>query len=362
MPFYALSHLSDANLKRDTHASMTREIVAAAVAIAHIAEFDARRLYVAAGYPSMHAYSVAEFGLTEDAAFTRITVARTARQFPELFDLLKNGRLNLTAVRTLAPHFTASNVGELCAAALGKSGSELDRMLAQRFTRAGSPELPFGATMSTAQEDIPQAVESTALQSPQLVPERVELPPPKPAPGLVIDKVMLRVAIERSTYEDLRYAQALLSHSIPSGDVAKVLGRALKELIFRLEKRKFGATTRKARAASARASRGRSIPARVRREVWHRDRGECTFTGEGGQRCGSRRFLEFDHVEPHARGGRATPENLRLRCRAHNQYEADRTFGAGFMKRKRDRVRPESPPVKPAAAPASPASPAAAAS
>jgi hypothetical protein len=30
---------------------------------------------------------------------------------------------------------------------------------------------------------------------------------------------------------------------------------------------------------------------------------------------------------------------MRLRCRAHNQYEAERTFGAGFMNRKRHEAR-----------------------
>lgn len=54
-----------------------------------------------------------------------------------------------------------------------------------------------------------------------------------------------------------------------------------------------------------------------------------------GHRCDARRFLEFDHVEPVARGGRATVEGLRLRCRAHNQYEAERLFGAGFMSERR---------------------------
>jgi membrane protein involved in colicin uptake len=35
------------------------------------------------------------------------------------------------------------------------------------------------------------------------------------------------------------------------------------------------------------------------------------------------------------RGGEATVSNIRLLCRAHNQYEAERTFGAGFMSDKR---------------------------
>jgi hypothetical protein len=50
-------------------------------------------------------------------------------------------------------------------------------------------------------------------------------------------------------------------------------------------------------------------------------------------------MLDFDHREPVARGGEATAENLRLVCRAHNQYAAECSFGAGFMERKRDAVR-----------------------
>jgi hypothetical protein len=40
-----------------------------------------------------------------------------------------------------------------------------------------------------------------------------------------------------------------------------------------------------------------------------------------------------------ARGGQATVDNLRLRCRSHNQYDAECTFGAGFMERKREEAR-----------------------
>jgi hypothetical protein len=69
--------------------------------------------------------------------------------------------------------------------------------------------------------------------------------------------------------------------------------------------------------------------------VWERDEGRCTFVGAGGHRCAARRFLEYDHIAPVARGGKTIADNLRLRCRAHNQYEAERTFGAGHMTQKR---------------------------
>ena len=39
------------------------------------------------------------------------------------------------------------------------------------------------------------------------------------------------------------------------------------------------------------------------------------------------------------RGGEATVEGIRLRCRAHNRYEAECAFGVGFMEHKREAAR-----------------------
>jgi 5-methylcytosine-specific restriction endonuclease McrA len=77
----------------------------------------------------------------------------------------------------------------------------------------------------------------------------------------------------------------------------------------------------------------------VKRAVRERDGDQCAFVGESGQRCSSRTRLEFDHVEPVSCGGAATVENLRLLCRAHNQYAAEREFGAEFMEQKRAAAR-----------------------
>jgi hypothetical protein len=106
-----------------------------------------------------------------------------------------------------------------------------------------------------------------------------------------------------------------------------------------LEKRKFAATSKPRQAGPRRSQKPRHIPAHVKRAVQERDQGQCTFVSESGHRCSARRFLEFDHIEPVARGGQATLDNLRLRCRAHNQYEAECAFGTEFMKHKREVAR-----------------------
>ncbi len=67
--------------------------------------------------------------------------------------------------------------------------------------------------------------------------------------------------------------------------------------------------------------RSRAIPVAVRRQVWERDRGCCSYVDRGsGRRCGSRHLLEIDHVVPYALGGSAEPDNLRLLCAAHHRY------------------------------------------
>ena len=70
-----------------------------------------------------------------------------------------------------------------------------------------------------------------------------------------------------------------------------------------------------------RARRSRHIPAPVRREVWRRDGGCCSYVDpHSGRRCGSRFLLELDHIVPFALGGDAQPSNLRLHCSAHHRF------------------------------------------
>jgi 5-methylcytosine-specific restriction endonuclease McrA len=89
------------------------------------------------------------------------------------------------------------------------------------------------------------------------------------------------------------------------------------------------------------ASRGKSsrvIPAAVRREVWRRDSGRCCYVDVGGRRCRETNNIEFHHKTPFALGGLPTTENIELRCRAHNQFQADLDFGRSFMNAKRSKI------------------------
>jgi hypothetical protein len=164
--------------------------------------------------------------------------------------------------------------------------------------------------------------------------------PPRLKP-LSPERFALQFTIGQATHDKLRHAQELLSHALPSGDIAQVFDRALDVLVKDLEKRKFAATEKPRPTARRSSINPRYIPAHVKRAVRKRDQGQCTFVAENGQRCASRKFLQYDHIEPVARGGQATVDNIRLRCSAHNQLEAEWVFGAGFMQDRRGAQRRE---------------------
>jgi hypothetical protein len=303
-----------------------------ATLLAHIAEVDARRLYLPAAHPSMYSYCVHELRLAEEAAFKRIHAARTARKFPAIFAAVAEGRLHLSAVVLLAPYLTPENADELLTAAAHQSKTGIEQLLAQRFPR---PDVPaqVQALSPAPTLDAGQLSPGTVDQH---APGRVEAPAPRPqVAALAPQRFTLQLTIGQSTYEKLQYAQALLGHQLAPGDLPAVLDRALDALIGQLERRKFAATP-KPRPHPRRATPGkRHIPADVRRAVWQRDGGQCTFVSESGRRCPARSRLEFDHLDPVARGGQATVARVQLRCRAHNQYAAECTFGTAFMSHKR---------------------------
>ena len=321
-----------------------------AEALADLGEIEARGLYRAQGYPSMYAFCVGRCHMTEQAALKRISAARTAREFPSIFEALAEGRLHLTAVVTLASKLTAENAAELLQSAAHKTTFEIQRLLAERFPR---PDLPTIVTsLATPLELSPVNLEAHDSGEPQdgpseLSSRRVEehqaisgaTPPPRPrVTPLSAERVALQVTISRHTHDKITRAKDLLGHVIPSGSLEQVLDQALDALIEKLEKRKYGATD-KPREASQESENPRYIPARVRRAVRERDQDRCTFVALNGRRCEARRFLEFDHVLEFARGGKSTTENLRLRCRAHNQFTAEQTYGAQFMEAKRELKR-----------------------
>jgi hypothetical protein len=146
---------------------------------------------------------------------------------------------------------------------------------------------------------------------------------------LAPDRYKVTFTADTETTELLELAKDMLSHAVPNGETAEVVKRALKNLVDDLARKRFARTHR---PRTSKGPRDRSdIPAKVKREVWVRDRGRCAFVGTNGRRCGSRWHLQFHHVHERSQGGKGTAENIQLRCAAHNRYESQ--FENGVPKR-----------------------------
>jgi 5-methylcytosine-specific restriction endonuclease McrA len=191
----------------------------------------------------------------------------------------------------------------------------------------------------------------------------------------------LRVTLDAEAKRDLETLACLLGHKIPRRDVAAVLKEALRCAVEEHSRRRGKGLRKTARAvAQGRDRRGeapaaappsdaplsdapssdaarekaardplprrnsprtpakRRIPASVKREVWERDGGRCTYVAEDGTRCESRWQLELDHLDPYAEG-QPTAKDLCLSCRPHNFRNAEAVYGRehmeNFLKRRR---------------------------
>jgi len=349
------SHLSNASLMQEFATRLARDRAVTAEFIGCLAEVDRRKLCRPAGYRSTYAWCVGHFHLSEGAAYKRIRAARLIRKFPAVYEALAEGHVHLSGLVLLVQHLKDDNVDELLAAVTHKSRAQIEKLLAKRFPKADVPTVvvELSAPVATTPELSPGTVSdnSLALGSAEASTERPAHAAVVPAPPAVPEVIRARVAplsakryaiqftMDEATHDLLRKAQDLLGHQVAPGDIAEVFGRALKAYVAQLERTKFSATDRPQARCRPTASGSRHVPARVKRAVHDRDGGQCTFVSESGHRCESRSDLEFDHVKEFARGGEATVDNIRLRCRDHNQFTAEQTFGAGFMEEKRDMRR-----------------------
>lgn len=364
-----VSSLSDRQLLTETQRVADTERQTTAALVALLAEVDARRLYLGEGYNSLFTFCTRALHLSEQAAYSRITAARTARRFPNILSRLGEGAISLTTVGLLAPHLTDDNHEAILDAARHQSKRDVERLIAAMQPQPDIPSSiralpapPVAARPSSSLDRSGWANATAALErqnaSTELPMEsapHVSAPvtPIEPAPSSLASasprrsivapiapkRYLIRITVGEATYRKLERARDLLRHRIPDGDPAAIVDRALTVLIEQAERTKFAATPRPAppappRPTRARAnsraresqSRSRRIPSAIRRAVWSRDEGRCAFIGTDG-RCGETGFLEFHHVIPFAVGGPSGADNLQLRCRAHNAHEAVRHFG-----------------------------------
>ena len=344
-----LKLLSNEFLLNQTRALAAEERKLTTRMLWHLREIEERRLFAERGYPSLFEMCVRELGYSEATAQRRIAAMRLIREIPELQTKLESGELKMGQVsqvqgflraerREQGRSYSLQEKKDLIARIEGKSTRETERELTsispqsagvkekERAISATETEIRFIADealldkLKRLQELGSHRFEARSkyadlfhwladLGLAKLEPKSVELETaaPHPAEESLLSTLKPSVSVHDSSTN-------AIEHSVQDTSTTAM------ELIEPMSTEK-----------PQKRSLSRYIPAAIKRRVWTRDGGCCTFVDpKSGRRCGSRTLIQIDHIHPFALGGRSDDAaNLRLLCFQHNQLEAERWFQAG---------------------------------
>jgi 5-methylcytosine-specific restriction endonuclease McrA len=266
----SLSHLTDSALHQDfiKLAQSEREILSQV--LLHIREVDRRKLFAALGFASLFDYLTRGLKYSEGSA-QRTSAARLSSTVPMVIELIETGDLTLAQTS-----------------------------LIQTQAKAESPQMKEKMIAEIKGKNIRESEKIIQSQT------QTEKLPTKRKIQLEVDQELLDLL------EELQHLKATQCDKI------SLLKDACRQEIERLKKMKFKTLEKPTAAGSKKITSGkpqksnRHIPAEVKRKVAERDQHRCV-------KCGSQRFLQYDHRQPWALGGDHSVENIRLLCFHCNQ-------------------------------------------
>jgi hypothetical protein len=277
-----------------------------------------------------------ELGLSKAASFFRKTAAELIQRFPEIVAPLRDGRLCLITMASLAKVLSPENRAEVLPRFFHRSGLEAKAIAAELYP-AVAPPIRTVVTITPASSAVasssgePLCLGGTTAgpgPAPRLPARRVEVEPLTPT------RTCLHLTVSPAFLEKLEAARLALSHSMPGAPAEDVLSAGLDLLLERDAKRKGLVEKPRPAPSDGDALPGAvHIPAAVRREVWRRDGGRCQWPTHTGGICGSRLRLQLDHLVPRAQGCTPIPTNLRVLCAHHNLLAARQRMGDQLMDR-----------------------------
>jgi hypothetical protein len=346
--------LSDPELLRRLSLLLSQSRRVEAELVAHIGEVDRRELFLSQACSSMYAYCVEVLHLSEAEAYLRIAVARAARRFPVILQMLGEERLHLSGIALLSSHLTEDNYARVLAKAAYRTKRQIEELVAELAPKPDAPTTirklpgppsPQPGSLRPDRVEIPAfsmllAEAEGSSDSPTPSPIRSAAPKPEP---LSPERFKITFTASGELKHKLERLQALTQE-----DLVGAIEAAVTERLERLEAKRYGETKkpRKNLDETDTSAKSRYVPVAVRRRVSERDGKQCTFMDEKGRRCSERKELEFHHEYPYGLGGDHDPAHMRLLCRRHNLYLAERDYGKSVMdkyRKKEGRVSETAP-------------------
>jgi hypothetical protein len=293
-----LRALTDTQLHQSTVYTADNERAATLLLLKHLSEIERRHLYSKLNCSSLHDYCVKQLKMSDPQAARRVGASRLLNELPVIEEKLLDGSMSLTSVSQAATFFnnearSGNKFGsneklEVLTELESKSTRDVGQILISKST---NPDIHLMETLKPKTEALTE----------------------------------LKIYLDADTVKELERLKEIWSHAMPNASYADLIKRMATECIQKFD------PVKKAERSVLRKPKGDSQSA-VRHQVRLRDQDRCTFVDpRTGECCDSKRFVEEDHIIPKAMGGRYTVENLRLRCRGHNQRHAIDSYGLKKM-------------------------------
>jgi hypothetical protein len=308
-----------------------RERGATADFLVALAEFDRQRLWVQLGHACLFDFLHRELGLSRGAAHYRKVAAHLVQRYPEMVEPLRDGKLCMTVVLEVARVITPENSAVVLPQFFHRSKQEAKAIAVEICPATVIPRREVVTEVSRPAKVQPVERVETHLFQGAAPSAPMKLEPLTPSLH------RLHMTVSKQFIDKLEAARKGQGHAQPGASAEKVIEAALDLLLAHQAKRR--GEVKKPQQSPRPAKNPGHIPAAVRRAVWTRDDGKCTWPIDSGGTCGSTLRLEIDHVVPRARGGPSTIDNCRLTCAMHNQLAARQAYGDDWMDLFTDRVK-----------------------
>lgn len=182
---------SDLDLQIKSLAQQERELL---TEVLHaIKEVDTRKLFLELGYSSLFTYLTESIGYSASSAQRRIDAARLLNEIPTLSEKIESGEIHLSQ-----------------ASIIQKAAREIKRTRQISVSSADKLELLSALSGMNQQDTEKQVAQFFDMPVMQKSIEKVQSD----------DSVRLEITLSKVQYEKLKQAQALVSHSVPSNQVA----------------------------------------------------------------------------------------------------------------------------------------------
>lgn len=269
-----------------------------------IKEIDTRRSYLEFGFGSLFEYLVQGIGYSDGSAQRRIDAARLLREVPQMAAKIQSGEIKLSQIS-----------------------------LVQKAVREVSKNQSIKVSVAQKMEIMENICHKSHVQTQLEVAAFFDLPVVESSCQRVQadESVRVEFTLSKEAFAKIQQAQELLSHAVPTQNLAVFLEYLSDKVI----KQKIGTKSSKAvvnsRKSTANVAVNSSLSVATKRELFQQQACCQWRDPKTGRACQNKWMLQVDHKRSRWASGSHDIQNLRLLCANHNKLKYRQEAGIRYL-------------------------------